>query len=130
MNEYERISTKSKPTGEDEEEEDEEDGREVVQEQPGGLLKIATFHSADFMPKFQCGISMTLKATNSTLRWIFKTEHTEKRCMNGDSLGHSLPGKLAEPASFSENQRPLPKMVLTENVDKKMAVSSSHISST
>ena len=32
MNEYERISTKSKPTGGDEEEE----GREVVQEQPGG----------------------------------------------------------------------------------------------
>ena len=30
MNQYERISTKSKPTGEDEEEEDEEDGREVV----------------------------------------------------------------------------------------------------
>ena len=38
MNEYERISTKSKPTG-DEEGEGEgegEDGREVVQEQPGG----------------------------------------------------------------------------------------------
>ena len=33
MNEYERISTKSKPTGEDE---DEGEGREVVQEQPGG----------------------------------------------------------------------------------------------
>ena len=32
MNEYERISTKSKPTGEDEEGE----GREVVKEQPGG----------------------------------------------------------------------------------------------
>ena len=30
MNEYERISTKSKPTGE------EEEGSEVVQEQPGG----------------------------------------------------------------------------------------------
>ena len=32
MNEYERISTKSKPTGEDEEDEEdeEEDGREVV----------------------------------------------------------------------------------------------------
>ena len=30
MNEYERISTKSKPTGGGEE------GREVVQEQPGG----------------------------------------------------------------------------------------------
>ena len=29
MNEYERISTKSKPTGD-------EDGRKVVQEQPGG----------------------------------------------------------------------------------------------
>ena len=39
MNEYERISTKSKPTGEDGEEgegEGEEGGREVVQEQPGG----------------------------------------------------------------------------------------------
>ena len=35
MNEYERISTKSKPTGEGDEGEDEE-GREVVQEQPGG----------------------------------------------------------------------------------------------
>ena len=35
MNEYERISTKSKPTGEDEGE-DEGEGREVVQEQPGG----------------------------------------------------------------------------------------------
>ena len=34
MNEYERISTKSKPTGEDGE--GEEGGREVVQEQPGG----------------------------------------------------------------------------------------------
>ena len=34
MNEYERISTKSKPTGEDEGEG--EGGREVVQEQPGG----------------------------------------------------------------------------------------------
>ena len=34
MNEYERISTKSKPTEDGEEEE--EDGREVVQEQPGG----------------------------------------------------------------------------------------------
>ena len=34
MNEYERISTKSKPTGEGEEEG--EEGREVVQEQPGG----------------------------------------------------------------------------------------------
>ena len=33
MNEYERISTKSKPT---EDEEGEGDGREVVQEQPGG----------------------------------------------------------------------------------------------
>ena len=32
MNKYERISTKSKPTGEGEGEE----GREVVQEQPGG----------------------------------------------------------------------------------------------
>ena len=31
MNEYERISTKSKPT-----EDGEEEGREVVQEQPGG----------------------------------------------------------------------------------------------
>ena len=38
MNEYERISTKSKPTGEggEGEEEGEEEGREVVQEQPGG----------------------------------------------------------------------------------------------
>ena len=38
MNEYERIFTKSKPTGEDGEEEEEEgeEGREVVQEQPGG----------------------------------------------------------------------------------------------
>ena len=36
MNEYERISTKSKPTGEDEEGEGGEGGREVVQEQPGG----------------------------------------------------------------------------------------------
>ena len=36
MNEYERISTKSKPTGEDGEGEGEEGGREVVQEQPGG----------------------------------------------------------------------------------------------
>ena len=36
MNEYERISTKSKPTGGEEEEEGEEGGREVVQEQPGG----------------------------------------------------------------------------------------------
>ena len=37
MNEYERISTKSKPTGDGEEEgEGEEEGREVVQEQPGG----------------------------------------------------------------------------------------------
>ena len=37
MNEYERISTKSKPTGEgDEDEEEEGEGREVVQEQPGG----------------------------------------------------------------------------------------------
>ena len=35
MNEYERISTKSKPTGEGGEEEGGE-GREVVQEQPGG----------------------------------------------------------------------------------------------
>ena len=35
MSEYEQISTKSKPTGEDGEEEGEE-GREVVQEQPGG----------------------------------------------------------------------------------------------
>ena len=35
MNEYERISTKSKPTGEGEGEEEDE-GREVVQEQPGG----------------------------------------------------------------------------------------------
>ena len=34
MNEYERISTKSKPTGEDGEGGGE--GREVVQEQPGG----------------------------------------------------------------------------------------------
>ena len=33
MNEYERISTKSKPTGEEGEE---GEGREVVQEQPGG----------------------------------------------------------------------------------------------
>ena len=33
MNEYERISTKSKPTGEDE---GGGEGREVVQEQPGG----------------------------------------------------------------------------------------------
>ena len=32
---YERISTKSKPTGEDGEE-GEGEGREVVQEQPGG----------------------------------------------------------------------------------------------
>ena len=32
MNEYERISTKSKPTGEGDEE---GEGREVVQEQPG-----------------------------------------------------------------------------------------------
>ena len=38
MNEYERISTKSKPTGEDGEEGEGEGegGREVVQEQPGG----------------------------------------------------------------------------------------------
>ena len=36
MNEYERISTKSKPTGEDGEEGGEEGGREVAQEQPGG----------------------------------------------------------------------------------------------
>ena len=36
MNEYERISTKSKPTGEDGEEEGGGEGREVVQEQPGG----------------------------------------------------------------------------------------------
>ena len=36
MNEYERISTKSKPTGEGDEEEEEGEGREVVQEQPGG----------------------------------------------------------------------------------------------
>ena len=36
MNEYERISTKSKPTGEGHEEEEEGEGREVVQEQPGG----------------------------------------------------------------------------------------------
>ena len=40
MNEYERISTKSKPTGEDggdgEEEQEEGEGRESVQEQPGG----------------------------------------------------------------------------------------------
>ena len=34
MNEYERISTKSKPT--EDEEEDDDEGREVVQEQPGG----------------------------------------------------------------------------------------------
>ena len=34
MNEYERISTKSKPTGDEGEEG--EGGREVVQEQPGG----------------------------------------------------------------------------------------------
>ena len=34
MNEYERISTKSKPTGEGEGED--EEGREVLQEQPGG----------------------------------------------------------------------------------------------
>ena len=34
MNEYEQISTKSKPTGE--EEGGGEEGREVVQEQPGG----------------------------------------------------------------------------------------------
>ena len=34
MNEYERISTKSKHTGEGDE--DEGEGREVVQEQPGG----------------------------------------------------------------------------------------------
>ena len=33
---HERISTKSKPTGEEEEEGGEEEGREVVQEQPGG----------------------------------------------------------------------------------------------
>ena len=37
MNEYERISTKSKPTGEGGEEgEGGGEGREVVQEQPGG----------------------------------------------------------------------------------------------
>ena len=36
MNEYEQISTKSKPTGDGEGGEEEEDGREVVQEQPGG----------------------------------------------------------------------------------------------
>ena len=37
MNEYERISTKSKPPGDGEEGGgEEEDGREVVQEQPGG----------------------------------------------------------------------------------------------
>ena len=35
MNEYERISTKSKPTGEEGEGGGGE-GREVVQEQPGG----------------------------------------------------------------------------------------------
>ena len=35
MYEYERISTKSKPTGEG----GEDEGREVVQEQPGGCLK-------------------------------------------------------------------------------------------
>ena len=35
MNEYERISTKSKPTGEGEGEGEEGEGREVVQEQPG-----------------------------------------------------------------------------------------------
>ena len=36
MNEYERISTKSKPTGEEGGGGEEEEGREVVQEQPGG----------------------------------------------------------------------------------------------
>ena len=36
MNEYEQISTKSKPTGDEEGEGEGEDGREVVQEQPGG----------------------------------------------------------------------------------------------